>query len=356
MKNYIILLATVLFIGSTLVQGQSWKCVKGGDQSKFTANPEKKVNSTFQFDYQIYSTIESNLNGEIKRIKTHYYVNSRDGSLFFPKGILGMNNYDDSGSNYRFDGAVKLANGQLAIFLFDIDKNKKRVYTVDSNNTASNNFMNQHEVFLTFFNDREDPEMEQENPEPLPPSVDWSGILHGYTGYIYNNTDRAKMTIYLDEHPRLADKTSVPLTGFLAGILNYFDENKCNALVIFNKIEMSNGEYIQEELISINHEQKTFNGASYKPFGITNELTQGSGTPMQNMQAKMAAFQQKQTELAQKIKLWQEKRDQCDEDDQICKNHYKSLIDNAQKEGKRLGCELAKSMGAGDMMEGCNEN
>lgn len=331
------------------------QCIKGGDQSKFPANPESKLNANFKFDYQIYATIEVNTNGETKRYKIHYYVNSQDGSLFFPEGILFMNNFNKEGKEYRFDGAVRLANGQTGIYLYDKKYHKKRVFTVASKKTASDNFLNTHLALLSFFNDRNDPEIKQENPEPLPPSVDWSGILHGYTGNIYNNDGKAKLTLYLDEHPMLYYKTSVPVAGFLSGILNFLDTQKCNALIVFSKIENENGDYLQEELYSINQEQKNFNGTSYKPFGLTNELMGGSKTGMQNMQAKMVAFQAKAMALGNKINQLRKEKQDCLKTEKggshYCRDHYDPLIKKAKDEAKKLQFELMKKMGVEDIIE-----
>ncbi len=360
MKNILAVLFAIFFISTNMAQEHSWKCVKGGAQSKFPANPESKLNANFKFDYQINSTFEVPIDGKTKRFAVQYYANSQDGSLFFPDGILWMNNFNKEGKEYRFDGAVRLANGQMGIYLYDKKYHKKRVFTVASHQSASDNFLNAHLTLLSFFNDRNDPEIEQENPEALPPSVDWDGILHGYTGYIYNNDGKAKLTLYLDEHPMLPDKTSVPIVGFLSGILNYLDNQKCNALIIFSKIEMGNGDYMQEELQSIGELSKSFNGSSYKPFGLTNELMGGSKTGMQNMQAKMAAFQAKAMALGNKTNKLQKEKQDCRKTEKggshYCKDHYDPLIKKAKDEAKKLQFDLMKKMGVEDMMKNLDKH
>jgi hypothetical protein len=355
MKNILTVLISIFIISTNMAQEHSWKCVKGGAQSKFPANPESKLNAKFKFDYQINSIFEVPIKGKAKRFTVRYYVNSQDGSLFFPDGILWMNNFNKEGEDYRFDGAVRLANGQMGIYLYDKKYHKKRVFTVASKKSATDNFLNAHLTLQTFFNDRNDPEIEQENPEPLPPGVDWSGILHGYTGYIYNSTDKVKLTIYLDEQPMLSDKTSVPVAGFLAGVLNYLDNQKCNALIVFSKIENENGDYMQEELQSIGKSSKSFNGSSYKPFGLTNEIMGGPKTGIQNMQAKMAEFQAKGMALANKVNKLQQEKDDCIRtikgDPTPCRDRYDPQIKKAKDDAKKLQYDLMKKMGVEDMMK-----
>lgn len=329
-------------------------CVKGGDQSKFPANPAHKVNGIYHFDYQIHSTIETFSNGRKKRLQTSYYVNSRDGSLFFPKGIIGMNHFNNQDGDFRFDGALILSNGQMVMYLYDKQFHKKRAFTVNSKKTANDKFMNTHTALLAFFNDRNDPDLQQENPEPLPASFDWDGITHGFTGDIYNGTDKAKMTLYLDEHPMLMDKTSVPVAGFLTGILNYFDNDKCNAIIVFSKIKQENGDYIQEELRDFGHEQFSFNATQYKPFGLLKELTSGTGNSMQNLNANMAQFQQKIMAITEKIQTLQKEKEQCiktTDNPKTCRGRYDPQIKEARQEAKQLQYEMMKSMGAEDMME-----
>lgn len=351
MKKQLFLLCISIIVTS-FIFGQ---CVKGGQQSKFPSNSKNKIDSIFNFDYQIYATIEYKTNGTIKRLKTHYYVNSQDGSLFFPEEILGINNFNNNDNNFRFDGAVRLANKQMGMYIYDKKYNKKRVFTVASKKSASDSFLNTHLALLSFFNNRNDSSIKQENPEPLPLGFDWDGITHGYVGDIYNSSSKAKLTIYLDEQPMLRHRTSVPLAGFLTGILNFLDEKKCNELIVFSKIEQENGDYIQEELYSINPEQKLFNGSSYKPFGLTNKIMGSPKTGIQNMQAKMAAYQAKAMALGNKINKLQKEKKDCRKTEKggshYCKNHYDPLIKKAKDEAKKLQFDLMKKMGVEDMIK-----
>ena len=356
MMKYFFISIVLLIAPLNIKAQEGWKCVKGGNQSKFSPNPQNKINDVFKFDYQIYSTITYKSGNKIKQLKTHYYANSQDGTLFFPESILGMNNFDEIDNHFRFDGALRLANGQLVIYLYDQQNQKKRAFTVDSKKTASDSFLNNHTVFSSFFNDRNDPDLEQENPEPLLADFDWDGILHGYTGDIYNNSDKAKMTLFLDEQPMLLFRTSVPLCGFLGGIFNYLDADKCNALIVFNKIEMENGDYIQEALKSINPETYTFNGISYEPFGLLEELTSGTGTNIQNVQANMAEFQSKIMEMAQQMQQLKEQKRECRDSargDEIsdCNDHFDPLIKEVEDQMEQLQRQLLKSMGAEDLMD-----
>jgi len=351
MKNLVFILFYFIFLSNIGFA----QCVKGGDQSKFPANSEKKIDSIFNFDYRINSTLEFKTKGKTRRFVLTYYVNTQDGSLFFPKGILPANNFEDQNEHFRFDGTVWLSNRQMVNYIFDKANIQKRSMTVHSNNSSNDVFFGQHTAILSFFNDQNDYTLNHEKPEPLPPTVDWDGILHGYTGYIYGVSGKAKLTLYLDEKPMQYYKTSVPLTGFLTGILNFFNEDKCNALVVFSKIEQKNGDYIQEELFSITPEEKTFNASNYKPFGLLKGLMGTHGNGVQNMQAKMAAFQAKAIALGNKIQQLQKAKHHCIEtkrgDPAPCNKKYDPLIKRAKKDAKKLQYNLLKKMGAEDMMK-----
>ncbi len=350
MKKIKFILLVFLCSGYTVFS----QCLTGGDQSKFPANSEKKIDTVFSFDYRINSTLEFKTNGKTRRFALNYYVNTQDGSMFFPKGIFPANNFEDQSEHFRFDGAVWLSNRQMINYILDKDNDQKRAMTVSSNNSSNDVFLGQHTAILSFFNDRNDPTLEQEIPEPLPPTVDWAGITHGYTGDIYSNSGKAKLTIYLDEKPLLPIKTSVPLIGFLAGEINFFNENKCNALVVFSKIEQENGDYMQEELTYISFEEKTFNASEYKPFGLLKSVMGTHGNGVQNMQVKMATFQAKAMEIGQRLQQLQKDKHKCREtirgDPSPCNRQYDPLIKKAKEEAKKLQYDLMKNMGAEDMI------
>lgn len=347
-KIKLVLLYFVLFNYTSFAQ-----CISGS-QSKMEANSEKKIDSIFNFDYRIISTLEYKRKGTVNRLDLVYYVNTQDGSMLFPKGILPANGMDAADEHFRFDGTVWLSNRQMVNYIFDIANNQKRAMTVTTNQSSSDVFIDQHTAILSFFNDREDSKMSNEKPEPLPESVSWKGITHGYTGKITNSNSEAILTVYFDEHP-LTIHTSVPITGFLVGVYNFIDVNKCNKLAVFSKIEQEKGDYIQEELFSITKEEKSFNGTSYKPFGLLKVLTGNSGDALKNLNAKMVDFQTKGMELGNKINQLKKEKQECLKTEKggshYCKDHYNPLIKKAKNEAKKLQDDLMKKMGVEDMMK-----
>jgi len=348
MKNFLLVFFALFMAHPLLAQ-----CISGS-QSKFPANSEKKIDSIFNFDYRVNSTLEYKREGEVKRFALTYYVNTQDGSMFFPKGILPANNFEDQNEHFRFDGTVWLSNRQMVNYIFDKANNQKRAMTVATNQSSSDVFIDQHTAILSFFNDREDYEKEKETPEPLPESFIWKGITHGYTGKIRNSNSEAILTVYFDERP-LTIHTSAPISGFLVGVYNFLDVKKCNKLAVFSKIEQENGDYIQEELFSMTQEEKSFNASSYKPFGLLKGVMGTQGNGVQNMKAVMADFQSKAIALGQELQKLQKDKQKCIDiargDPSYCNERYDPLIEANKQQSKQLQYDLMKKMGAEDMMK-----
>ena len=348
MKNFLI--AGMVLLMTHYLSAQ---CISGS-QSKYPANSEKKIDSIFNFDYRINSTLEFKTRGKVERLSLTYYVNTQDGSMFFPKGILQANNFEDQNKHFRFDGTVWLSNRQMVNYIFDKANNKKRAMTVATNQSSSDVFIDQHTAILSFFNDREDSKMLNEKPEPLPESFVWKRITHGYTGKIINSNSEAILTVYFDERS-LTIHTSTPITGFLVGVYNFLDVNRCNKLAVFTKIEQENGDYIQEELFSITQEEKSFNASSYKPFGLLKGVMGTQGNGVQNMKAVMEDFQRQSMEIGERIQQLQEEKRKCREnikgDPTSCNKKYDPLIKKAKEDGKQLQYEMMKKMGVEDRIK-----
>jgi len=354
MKKQLLLLCVFVQL-TTFLFGQ---CVTAS-QSKFPANSKNKIDSIFNFDYKIKSDVEIKTNGHVKRLRMIYYVNTQDGSMFYPKGFLLANNMKTADEHFRFDGAIWLSNRQMVTYVYDIANHIKRAMTVSSNKSSLNEFLDQHLAISSFFDDRADPTIKQEIPEPMPASFHWNGITEGFTGNIYDRNYKAKMTIYIDKHP-MTIKTSFPMVGFLVGVINFHNMNKCNQLAVFTKIEQENGDYIQEELISITKGYKNFNAFGYKPIGLLKDIVSGPGSRMQNVKAKMAEFQIKSMAIANRIEKIKNEKQHCidttEGDRNYCIKHYNPLIKKAKEEAKKLQFDLMKKMGAEDMMKNLNKH
>lgn len=348
----IILLLIVSIITTSVTSAQCLAELK--EESLMLTNPENEINSVFYFDYKINSNLEYQKDGVIKRLHLIYYVNTADGSMFFPKGLLSANDFNTANDNFRFDGAVWLSNRQMVTYILDIANHQKRAMTVTTHKNSSDIFMDQHLAMLTFFNDIADSEMNRDKPEPLPKSFVWKGITQGYAGKIVGADSEAYMTIYFDKYPTNILTTS-PKVGFLAGLIKDYRIEKCNRLAVFTKIETEGDDYIQEELIAITKEKYMFEGTAYKPFGLLKEIMSGPGTGVQNMQAKMMTFQHKAKEIALLIDSLKTEKHKCIKttrrNPSICNEKYDPLIKEAEQQGKDLQFNLMKKMGVEDMMK-----
>ncbi|MGV6845236.1 MAG: hypothetical protein ACWA42_03815 [Lutibacter sp.] len=351
-----------LSINYTLQQKSN--CCLGFSNQKCLAKLEDKptikansnvVNDFFKFDYKITANLKFKSGGTTKRIKNlSYYVNTQDGSIYFPKeSIKEFSNGRLANQNGRVDGAIWLSNHQLVIYLYDAIFKRKRAFTVSSKKSSDDVFMNEHLGFLQFFNDQADT-INVLRPEPLPQTSKWQGVSQGYAGKIINATEEAKMTIYLDCNATPI-ATGFPMIGFLVGVVKDHRITNCNRLIVYNKIEQKNGDYLEAELVSILKENKNFDGSSYKPGGLLEGLTNGSGTNIQNINAKMGEFQQKATALGLKIRQLQEEKEKCRAttkgDPSSCNKKYDPLIKKAKEDAKKLQYNLMKNMGVEDMMK-----
>jgi len=351
MKKTIILLL-VSILTTSFISAQCLASLK--EESLMLTNPENEINSVFYFDYKINSNLEYENDGVVKRYNMTYYVNTADGSMFFPKGLLSANGFNTADDNLRFDGTVWLSNRQMVVYILEIPHNKKRAMTVTTHKTSTDTFMDQHLAMLTFFNDMVDPEMTPDTPEPLPESFIWDGITQGYAGKIVGADSEAYMTIYFDKRPTNII-TTAPKVGFLAGVIKDHRIEKCNRLAVFTKIKTEGDDYIQEELISITKEKYMFDGTAYKPAGLLKEIMSGPGSGMQNMKANMAEFQSKAIALGQQLQKLQKEKRKCIEtargDNSYCNEKYDSLIKENKQQSKQLQYEMMKKMGAEDMMK-----
>ena len=320
------------------------------EESGQIPNSEDNISSTFYFDYKIISNIEFKDKGKIRRLNNiTYYVNTTDGSMFFPKETETLFASLDN-EHMRFDGAVWLSNRQIVFYGLDIKNNQKRAFTVATHKSSSDLFIMQHLGMLSFFNDQAYPGIIPDEPMHLPSSFQWDGILQGYAGKIYGANTESYLNIYFDKNPTPI-KTSFPKVGFLVGIIKDEVFEKCNRLAVFAKIESAKNNYMQEELVSISKEKKQFDATRYKPFGLLKEIMGTSGNGVSNMNQKMMEFQQKMMAIAQQMETLKKKQQECGEGDKICQKHYQKLIDEAKKQGEDLHVQILQSMGVEDMIK-----
>ena len=257
-----------------------------------------------------------------------------------------------------FNGAVWLSNGQLVLFikLKNLENgNPKRAFTTTLKQTDTDLYIGNHTVISRFFNDIADKVASQDHLEPLPSNSIWKGKSLGYTAEIVSGVASAKETMYIDFNPTPIT-TGSPMIGFLVGVIKDWRIEKCNRLVVFNKIEHRSGEYIQAELIAMTRQNKTFNATSYKPTGLLGNLTRGAGTEIQNVQVKMAEFQNQMLEISHHLQNLKKKKRRClntsnGEDSEYCHNHFDPQIKRVKNQMKELQKKMVKSMGMEDMID-----
>ncbi len=349
----------------TAMNAQGAQCLAPVDAtSDMPANPEDRANAVFSFDYKIVSNVKHRSREgkitEINRLK--YYVNSQDGTMFFPKdavpssvlrALTGYSSMEDE--DVEFNGMVIFPNGKYVMFVrlkeFE-EGNPKRALTKSVPSNADDIVVENFTNITKFFNDIADKFASQDDLEPLPSNSKWQGKSLGYTAEISGRyTNHAVRTMYIDLQPT-AITTGTGMVGFLVGVVKDWRIENCNRLVVFHKVEHDDGSYIQAELVSMTQERKTFNGSSYEP----TQLASFSAVPgavdeemLNNFQEKMAEYQSQLIELSTRLEKLKGEKRRClnthRDNPEYCNAHFDPQIERAENELKALNEKLMESMG-----------
>ncbi|GJM30655.1 MAG: hypothetical protein DHS20C17_32900 [Cyclobacteriaceae bacterium] len=325
-------------------------------ESEMSPNPVDEINSAFKFDYKIESVVKfqmdmSDFNVEYSRgdpgeLVMEYYVNSADGSILFPGGPVGFfkTNFSYRSDLKEVDAAIWLANGQMVIYGYGRDR-QKRAVTYEIANTANDRFGTDYINMMQFFSSSE---TLAEHPEPLPEHFKWDNITKGYKGKLIEGRTGIEntWTLYFDTAPTPI-KTSCIMMGFMVGVLKDARDLQCNRLLVYNKVNIGGedtGDAIEAELRSIKPMGIGFDGASYKPMMLGGEYGTDIQIRQRRNQGQMVAY------LRQKETL-KENRKRCTSE--ICTDRIDRELELLEEQIEQLNCEIARTMGLDDLMEEC---
>ncbi|WP_435623336.1 hypothetical protein [Flagellimonas sp.] len=346
MKKAVFVSMGLMVFGLTFLQSQCLAPLEA--ESPMPPNPVNNINGVFNFDYKIKADVKFTMSGRTQRIEMDYYVNSADGSILFPSGFRGFFNvnfgsYEDNRG--RIDGAIWLANGQMVNYFFDKSDGKKRAVTRKIRGTAEGRFENDYRNIVDFFNSAAEL---AEHPEPMPSHIVWSSITEGYKGQLVEAHTGITNTveIYFDTNPTTF-KTSVPMVGFMVGIMKDTVFKNCNRLAVYTKVNIGgdgSSDSIQAELRFMRSTARTFDATEYKPTYIGGE----TGT---DINAAMQDFNRRLQILSSDKENFKERRKLCR--DNLCRERMNREIQRIEDAMKRLECEAARNMGMEHLADDC---
>lgn len=333
--------------------GQDIRSLVGGAGTGYCLAPADEVSSmqdnptdpsgTFKFDYWIESEVEVQAEGIVQPLKVNYYINTSDGSMYFPKGFLMANRLPASSADGEIHGALWMPNGQMARYVYDSENDIKRVIVVDTEQTASDVIADKYMSATHFMASTRNMKA---NPEPLPTNINLSwGPTKGYLGELFNNDGtKSETTIYFAEEPNILPiKTNTPLVGFLVGIFKDNVITNCNRLAIYSKMRVGS-DYIQGVLRSIKPRSMTFNGEDYKIM----KMEGVAGTKHRN---SMKDYENLIIAKEQQIDAAYSALNRCAFDP--CRRKMEARVKKLEKDKLRLQCKAYKLAGVEDSMEEC---
>ena len=296
-----------------IVFGLKSQCIGPMEEfSTFPLNPVTYVNGIFQFDYRIVSSIEisasyqnheGGLTSKVSRYNVDFFVNSADGSAYFPTGFFVSNFGSSTNGKGNIQGAIWKADGQMVSYVYDAEADQKRAIVVETNQSFRDVELGQLAFISRFI---EGIRTATNTPAPIPVDLPWGNTEGFVSEVVQPDGSKAKITIYFALNPDIPHiKTSVPLVGFLTGIVKDVAFHNCNRLAVFSRMEnMGSPDYIQSELFSIKKDEATFNGNGYKKM----TLGGGAGT---DIQAQLAAFKIRLRDLHDRRQRLDRRRKAC---------------------------------------------
>ena len=213
----------ILFIITAVNATAQAQCLSPlNSKSDMSPNPED-INGNFEFDYKITSSIEvkakydngGTVSYKTKRYVADYFVNSADGSAYFPKGFFMTNFGRVSSRQGTILGSVWMANGQMVNYVLD-DKGVPRTVTVSTSQTSGDVVAGQNMFTGSFLNGIRDA---TSIPAEIPVDLPW-GDTGGFVSEIAQEDGSVGVvTMYFAVNPDIPPiKTNRPLTGFLVGV------------------------------------------------------------------------------------------------------------------------------------------
>lgn len=327
-------------------------------ESSFEPNPEDKLNSVFNFDYRIESVVKFQMadmegfspeysQGDPTELHMTYYVNSSDGSMFFPGGEMGFfkTNFNYTNDYGTIDGAVWLSNGQMVTFVEDARAGKKRAITRESAQTGNTRYeadaMNMLDFFQSSLN-------LATIADPLPDYVQWPSQTKGFRGVLEESL--TGMTNVIDMYFDTAStpiRTSCIMMGFLVGVLKDSHNSNCNRLVVYTKVHiggLDSGDSMEGMLKSIKPIGISFDGSAYEPMTIGGDTGTEAASDLMDYEDRMRY-------LLHKRELLESQRRACNS--QSCRAGYDEFLETNRKERYMLICEYSVKMGMHSSIAEC---
>lgn len=325
--------------------------------SSMSPNPAN-IDGTFKFDYKIDALLNFQMadtdgfSPEYARsnpntLTLEYYINSADGSMLFPGGSSGFfkTNFSYSDQYGDVDAAIWLPNGQMVTYVNDKRNREKRAVTRESSQTSDGRYQNDFMQIQRFISSS----LEWgEWREPLPSHVEWRGEVVGYKANLPEAYTGLTNTwiMYIDKAPTPIF-TSVPLMGYMVGVLKDIEEMHCNRLVVYSKVLIGGpdtGDVLEVELKSIKAMGITFDGSPYQPMSIGGD----SGTPII---AKMDAYESKMRDFELHKQTLLRRKERCMTDS--CVESVNEELEALRLEKQRVICEGMVAMGMKESVAEC---
>ena len=339
MKRLLILGIWVGCLVPLYAQNASNTCIAPADVlSTFVANGTDP-SGMFEFDYWVESRITVSADGAVNQLQANYYINSADGSMLFPQGFFFANAMEVADSSGSIDNSLWMSNGQMVIYAFDSISNLRRALIVETNQTSENVIWQKANHVVQFLTSSSSTAAPVTNISPDMTRI-W-GNTDGFTGRMSDGV----ATIYFASRPDLEPiKTSTPLMGFLVGVLKDEVAAVCNRLAVFSHISTSPSNFIIAELMSITPRTIIFDGSPYK-------ITTLGGAPGTGFQNNMAEFTRRMEALYLEKESLKALRRSCTDDP--CYDRIDSQLEALEDQIDALNCEIAKSMGVEETIDGC---
>ncbi len=325
--------------------------------STMTPNPTA-IDGTFKFDYKIKAEMNFEMadttgfspeyfRGNPNELIMEYYVNSADGSILFPGGEMGFfdTNFKDFSAFGEIHAAIWRPNGQMVVYGIDARDGKQRAITRESIQSSEGRYQNDFLQIQRFISSS----LEWgEWREPLPSRIEWSGDVIGYKANL--KEEATGMTnvwiIYFDKAPTPI-KTSIPMMGFMVGVLKDIQELQCNRLAVYTKVHIGgvgSGDAIEMELKWIKPMGISFDATSYKPMTIGGDYGTAVFEQMDDLEDKLRSIEIRRQMLEQQRKKCRDTR---------CFDRVDAQLEDLQKQKSEAICRQMVEMGMEDSFSEC---
>lgn len=299
------LIVFALFIGANLV-AQITPANAYGKTSKMVANQDfdAEANATFKFDIEVRGTFKFGSKSD----KFLYYLNSADGSMFFPENISPL--AAQQTNDQHFDGMLIDPNGVVHQYWTDTDDDTKTVTTL--NFFGSSPVNGNPNAFQTFL----------ENADKSP------GTPHSHFGSttVYKGNSGGKQMKMTISNSGVAVAMNPDVIGLMAPI---FKDHKQKINRIVTRFEYDNLIVSIDDVNQINIKKnapKSFTMNGYEQEGAEINLDTVINTDASAYLNAGKGYLEKMNVFSQKMNSLQNELNACRDD--TCRNNVKSKIND----------------------------